>query len=251
MNAILHQPAFQALESAWRGLDWLLQEAAKSKSVEVRIIDVSAEELAADLGASDRLEETGLYQILVDQPASRGELDPWSVVVGLYLFEPTAADAMTLGRVGRIARQASAPFLAGAGPRRARRFVRAGRAGRRGLARAPTTPRVVDARPGRPPVPAPPPFRRGDEDDRRLRVRGIHRPRRVVRLPLGEPGPGLRGGAGAVVRQGGVGVAAGLGSGPRGDAAARRQGRGRRARLGHGRGPPDPPGGREARFPRA
>ncbi|MCA1684565.1 MAG: type VI secretion system contractile sheath large subunit [Planctomycetia bacterium] len=117
MNAILHHPAVQSLESAWRGVDWLLQGVARAGAVEVRLIDLTADELAADLASSERLEETGLYQILVDQPASRGDLDPWSVLVGLYLFEPTAAHAGVLGRVGRIARQASAPFLSGVDPR--------------------------------------------------------------------------------------------------------------------------------------
>ena len=116
MNAVLHDPAYQGLESAWRGVDWLLLGIAKSGPVEVRLIDLSAEELVADLSASDRLEDSGLYQILVDQPASKGDLDPWSVVVGLYLFEPTAAHASILGRIGRIARQASAPFLSGVAP---------------------------------------------------------------------------------------------------------------------------------------
>ncbi len=115
MNAIVHDPAFQTLESAWRGVDWLLQGIAKCGPVEVRLIDLSAEEMRADLASADQLEETGLYQILVDQPASKGELDPWTVIVGLALFEPNAADAAILGRIARIARQASAPFLAGVG----------------------------------------------------------------------------------------------------------------------------------------
>ncbi len=117
MNAILHHPAFQTLEASWRGLDWLLQGIAKCGAVEVRLIDLSTDELIADLQTSEQLEESGLYQILVDQPASKGDLDPWSVLVGLYLFEPNTPHAQVLGRVAKIARQGSAPFLAGVDPR--------------------------------------------------------------------------------------------------------------------------------------
>ncbi len=116
MNKILHHPNFQALESAWRGLDWLLQGVQKHKAVEVRIIDLSFEELMADLSAAEELEASGLYQLLVDVPAQRGEADPWSVFVGNYLFEMTGPHVEALGRIAKVARQASAPFLAGVTP---------------------------------------------------------------------------------------------------------------------------------------
>ena len=76
MNAILHHPATQSLEASWRGLDWLLLAIAKCGPIEVRLIDLSAEELIADLQTSEKLEESGLYQILVDQPASKGDPRP-------------------------------------------------------------------------------------------------------------------------------------------------------------------------------
>ncbi len=116
LNKILHDPAFQALEASWRGLDWLLQATAGQKRVEVKVIDLSAEELRQDLGGADQLETTGLYQILVDQPSQRGEMDPWSLLVGLYSFATTTADAGLLGRIALVARQASAPWVAGADP---------------------------------------------------------------------------------------------------------------------------------------
>src|SRR5262249_38700687 len=50
------------------------------------------------------------------KPAQRGEMDPWTLLVGLYQFEPSASHAALLGRLARVVRQASAPFVAGAGP---------------------------------------------------------------------------------------------------------------------------------------
>ena len=232
MNAILHQPAFQALESAWRGVDWLLQGVAKSGAVEVRLIDLSAEELAADLASTDRLEETGLVSDPRRPAGLAGRPRP---VVGAGRAVPVRADRGRRGvaRSDRPDRPAGVGAVPGGGsPARPRPDVRPRRGGRRSLVGAPAAPRVVDARPGRPPVPAPRPLRRGDPDDRRLRVRGIHRPRGLDRLSLGELGPGLRGPAGAVVRQGGLGVQAGFRPRPRRDGLARDEGRGRRGRLG-------------------
>jgi type VI secretion system protein ImpC len=116
LDAILHDPAFQALEASWRGLDWLLQRTSKCQQVEFRLIDLAFDELVGDLTAAEELESTGLYQIMVDVPAARGDMDPWSLFVGNYLFDLSAAHADVLGRIARITRQSSAPFLAGVNP---------------------------------------------------------------------------------------------------------------------------------------
>ena len=113
MNAIVHHPAFQALESTWRGLDWLLARAWLQGRVEFKLIDVTQAELASDLTATETLEETALYRILVDYPAERGDLDPWTILLGLYQFDPTGSDVDVLGRVAKIASKASSPFLTG------------------------------------------------------------------------------------------------------------------------------------------
>jgi type VI secretion system ImpB/VipA family protein len=116
LNKILHDPEFQGLESAWRGLDWLLQAASGQKRVEIKVVDLSAEELRKDVDGAEQLEATGLYQILVDQPSQRGELDPWTLLVSLHSFAPTAADASLLGRIALVARQSTAPWVAAADP---------------------------------------------------------------------------------------------------------------------------------------
>ncbi len=114
MNALLHHPAFQALESAWRGLDWLLRRVKEDETVQVVLVDVTFDELAADLNASEDLSACGLYRVLIEKATQGPKGQPWAVLVGLYLFEPTPAHVGVLGRLARIARQASTPFLAAA-----------------------------------------------------------------------------------------------------------------------------------------
>ena len=116
MNAILHDADFQALEACWQGLDWMLQRTSRCQQVEFRILDLSLDELLSDLTSGEELESTGLYQIFVDAPASRGDLDPWSLFIGNYLFDLSDPHADALGRIAKIARQSSAPFLAGVNP---------------------------------------------------------------------------------------------------------------------------------------
>jgi len=111
MNTVLHHPDFQALESAWRGLDWLLGRAAKGGQVEVVLVDVSLAELAADLKASENLTASGLHQLLMEKGVRGPKGEPWAVLVGDYVFALTAQHAEMLGRLAKIASQTTAPFL--------------------------------------------------------------------------------------------------------------------------------------------
>jgi type VI secretion system ImpB/VipA family protein len=111
MNSVLHHPDFQALESAWRGLDWLLGRAAKGGQVEVVLLDVSLPELATDVGASENLTASGLHQLLIEKGVRGARGEPWAVLVGNYIFDLTGKHAELLGRMAKIASQTAAPFL--------------------------------------------------------------------------------------------------------------------------------------------
>ena len=110
MRAVLHQPEFQNLESLWRGMDMLLRRIETGPMLQVLLVDVSAEEFAADLSSTDDLTETGLYSMLVDKP-SHEKNGGLSLICGLYQFEATPPHAELLGRFAKIAAHAGAPFV--------------------------------------------------------------------------------------------------------------------------------------------
>lgn len=112
MRAVLHHPDFQNLESLWRGADFLLRRLETSHQLQVHLIDISAEELAADLASSDDLAESGLYKLLVEQPSQDAD-GGYSYIAACYHFEATPAHVELLGRAARISAHAGAPFLTG------------------------------------------------------------------------------------------------------------------------------------------
>ena len=116
MRRVLHHPDFQTAEAMWRGVEFLVRRIETGAKMEIVLYDVSAEELAADLAASDSLDETGLYGMLVEQPALDAHQGPLSVVAGLYGFELSPPHADLLGRIAQIAGAARAPFIAGMAP---------------------------------------------------------------------------------------------------------------------------------------
>jgi len=116
MRRVLHHPDFQAAEALWRGIDFLVRRIETGARTEIVLYDVSAEELAADLAATDDLAQTGLFGMLVEQPPLDAHQGPLSAAIGLYTFELSPPHADLLGRAAQIAAAAGAPFIAGVAP---------------------------------------------------------------------------------------------------------------------------------------
>ena len=112
LRAILHHPSYQALESLWRGTEWLSRRVQKSDRIQVVLFDLTAEELATDLTATDDLTTSAIYRLLIERGSEGPDGQPWAILVGNFTFEESTADAETLGRMARIAARAGAPFLA-------------------------------------------------------------------------------------------------------------------------------------------
>jgi type VI secretion system protein ImpC len=90
MRAIMHHSDFQQLEATWRGLYWLLRQIESDSNISVFIMDVSQNELRADLARSEA--DSHCFQQLVE---ARGSMDdiPYAVILGDYQLQNTAEDA--------------------------------------------------------------------------------------------------------------------------------------------------------------
>jgi len=162
MRRVLHDPAFRAVESAWRSLFRMVREIETGPKLTIDVVDMPREALAADLELDRPLEQSLLHRLLVDEPA-----EPWSVVIGDYTFGPDAADVAMLARIAEIARAAGTPFIA------------AGHASLSGCPRFQGLPEPADWRAVDAPEWAA--FRRGET----ARFVGLAQPRVLLRLPYG------------------------------------------------------------------
>jgi type VI secretion system protein ImpC len=116
MRKVLHHPDFQTLESIWRSVDMLTRRLETGTSLQIVLYDISAEEFAADLASSEALEETGLFKLLVEQPALDEHQGALSAFIGAYVFEQTVPQAELLGRIAKLGALAGAPFVSSINP---------------------------------------------------------------------------------------------------------------------------------------
>ena len=112
LRARLHHPDFQALEANWRGLDLLVRIFGGEENIKLWLVDVSKEELNADLRTSESLDGSGIAKLLRRQ----AEDQPWTLCLGLYSFGAELAEIELLGRLTGVAAQSQTPFIAAAAP---------------------------------------------------------------------------------------------------------------------------------------
>jgi len=117
MRSLLHDPAFQSLESAWRGVHWLISRLELDENLQLHLFDVTREELLADVvEANGQLAKTGLYHALVDRWRNVPGAQGWSAFIALTRFSGSTTDIGLLAALALVASQAGGPLLGDAHP---------------------------------------------------------------------------------------------------------------------------------------
>jgi type VI secretion system ImpC/EvpB family protein len=122
LNAILHHPAFQQLEASWRGLCYLVEQAADADGVVVRVLSASWKELARDAERAIEFDQSQLFRKIYSEEFGMPGGQPFSVLVGDYQVRPWATaehsqdDVALLTAISHVAAAAFAPFVAGVHP---------------------------------------------------------------------------------------------------------------------------------------
>src|SRR4030095_1997464 len=118
VNLIMHHKAFQEVESAWRGLNYLVTNTETDEMLKIRVLNISK----ADLGRTLKRYKGGA----VDQgppfkkvyEAEYGQFggEPFGCLVGDYYFDHTPPDAELAGQMAQVAAASHCPFIAGVSP---------------------------------------------------------------------------------------------------------------------------------------
>jgi type VI secretion system protein ImpD len=136
LNAVLHDPRFQQLEAAWRGLEYLVAQTAqclerwgdsasrrgKDALVQVRVLAVSWKELAKDAEQAIDFDQSALFRMVYEEEYGTPGGTPFGLLVGDYYLRHALGnghavdDVATLAAVAGVAAAAFAPFVAGAHP---------------------------------------------------------------------------------------------------------------------------------------
>ncbi|MFI0844720.1 type VI secretion system contractile sheath large subunit [Mesorhizobium sp. IMUNJ 23232] len=118
VNEILHNDTFQQIESAWRGLHYIVYNSETDASLKLRVLNVSKQELYRDLRLypDAKWDQSPLFKAVYEQEFGQLGGHPYGALVGDYHFDHSAVDIRLLRDLGKIAAAAHAPMISGAAP---------------------------------------------------------------------------------------------------------------------------------------
>jgi type VI secretion system protein ImpC len=118
VNAILHHAEFQQLESAWRGLHYLVNNTETDEMLKIKVFNVSKNELGKTLKRykGTAWDQSPIFKKIYSEEYDQFGGHPFGCLVGDFHFDHSAPDVELLGEMAKIASAAHAPFITGASP---------------------------------------------------------------------------------------------------------------------------------------
>ncbi len=116
VNEVLHAPAVQKLESAWRGLKFLIERVDFRENIKVEMVNASKEDLITDFEDSPEIVKSGLYRTVYSSEFGTFGGHPYGLMVANFDIGPGPQDIQLLRNCASIAAMAHAPFITNAAP---------------------------------------------------------------------------------------------------------------------------------------
>jgi type VI secretion system protein ImpC len=116
LDEILHNPAFQKLESAWRGLKFTIDRTDFRENIKIELLNCSKEDLMADFEDAPEIVKSGLYRLAYTAEYGQFGGKPYGCIFANYEFGPGPQDIALLQQCASVAAMSHAPFFSAAGP---------------------------------------------------------------------------------------------------------------------------------------
>ncbi|MEM1383698.1 MAG: type VI secretion system contractile sheath large subunit [Pseudomonadota bacterium] len=118
VNLILHHEDFQKLESAWRGLHFLVNNTETDEMLKIRVMDISKKDLGKTMKKfkGTAWDQSPIFKKMYEEEYGQFGGEPYGCLVGDYHFDHSPPDVELLGEMSKVAAAAHAPFITGANP---------------------------------------------------------------------------------------------------------------------------------------
>lgn len=118
INLILHHEEFQTLESAWRGLHYMVNNTETDEMLKIKVFNISKKELGKTLkkfkGTS--WDQSPLFKKLYEEEFGQFGGEPFGCLVGDFYFDHSPPDVELLSQIAQISAASHSPFITGVSP---------------------------------------------------------------------------------------------------------------------------------------
>ncbi len=118
INMIMHHEDFQQVESAWRGLHYLVNNTEMDEMLKIRVMNISKKELYKTLKKfkGTTWDQSPIFKQVYEHEYGQFGGNPYGCLVGDYYFDHSPPDVDMLREVSKVAAAAHAPFIAASSP---------------------------------------------------------------------------------------------------------------------------------------
>ncbi len=117
VDEIVHHDSFQKLESAWKGLKFLVDRTDFRENMQISVLQSTKEELLEDFEDASEIFTSGLYRHIYTAEYGQFGGRPYGALIANYEFGPGAPDLALLQNCASVAAMSHAPFIAAAAPK--------------------------------------------------------------------------------------------------------------------------------------
>jgi type VI secretion system protein ImpC len=116
INKIMHHPDFQQLESAWRGLWYLVGNTSTGADLKIRVLNISKDETRKMLRQfrDAAWDQSPLFKKIYESEFGQLGGQPYGAVICDYQFDHSGPDVELMKGLSKIGAAAHAPFIAAA-----------------------------------------------------------------------------------------------------------------------------------------
>jgi type VI secretion system protein ImpC len=118
INLILHNESYQQLESAWRGLSYLVNNTETDEMLKIRVINISKNDLSKTLKKFKGVawDQSPIFKAIYEQEYGQFGGEPYGCLVGDYYFNHQPPDVAILQEMMQICAASHTPFMSAADP---------------------------------------------------------------------------------------------------------------------------------------
>ncbi|MDU9005937.1 type VI secretion system contractile sheath large subunit [Sedimentitalea todarodis] len=118
VNLILHHAEFQQMESAWRGLHYLVNNTETDEMLKIRVMNISKKDMHKTLRKfkGTAWDQSPIFKKVYEEEFGQFGGEPYGTLVADYHFDHSPPDVELLGEMSKIAAAAHAPLITGAQP---------------------------------------------------------------------------------------------------------------------------------------
>ena len=118
VNHILHHADFQQMESAWRGLHYLVNNTETDEMLKIRVLNISKKDMHKTLRKfkGTAWDQSPIFKKLYEEEFGQFGGEPYGTLVADYHFDHSPQDIELLGEMSKVAAAAHAPLITGAKP---------------------------------------------------------------------------------------------------------------------------------------